>query len=153
MKTTYEGELQLMNWGESSNSGAWVKFWIPPEGLESFRDLKTKSGKIAGHRMMAVLVEIGDDEQPVQREEVKDEKKIKPRDLCIIACKFCKDINFQHWVHSFQTGACQTEEEARQFILDTCGVLSRKELDNHQTAANRFHALIRQPFLEWKAQP
>ncbi|ARK86064.1 hypothetical protein BOC42_00415 [Burkholderia pseudomallei] len=60
--------MQLMNWGESSANGAWVKFWITPEDLEAFRHLKCKSGKIAGHRVAAVLVEIGDDEKPVQRD-------------------------------------------------------------------------------------
>jgi hypothetical protein len=66
--TIFNGEMQLMNWGESSANGAWVKFWITPEDLEAFRHLKCKSGKIAGHRVAAVLVEIGDDEQPVQRD-------------------------------------------------------------------------------------
>jgi hypothetical protein len=66
--TIFSGEMQLMNWGESSANGAWVKFWITPEDLEAFRHLKCKSGKIAGHRVAAVLVEIGDDEQPVQRD-------------------------------------------------------------------------------------
>jgi hypothetical protein len=67
LQPVFSGEMQLMNWGESSANGAWVKFWITPEDLEAFRSLKCKSGKIAGHRVAAVLVEIGDDELPVQR--------------------------------------------------------------------------------------
>lgn len=145
MKTTYEGEMQLMNWGESSNSGAWVKFWIPPEGLESFRDLRTKSGKIAGHRMMAVLVEIGDDEQPVQREEVKEEK-LKGGELARMAGVFCKDLTFLSFanVHS--------ENEAKIMICHTCGIESRAELDHNPIAANKFHELFRKPFNEWRGK-
>ncbi len=145
MKTTYEGEMQLMNWGESSNSGAWVKFWIPPEGLELFRDLRTKSGKIAGHRMMAVLVEIGDDEQPVQREEVKDEKP-KGGELARMAGVFCKRPDF--WAFTKTIG----EEDATTCIYQTCGIESRVELDHNPIAANKFHELFRKPFNEWRGK-
>ena len=61
-RIVFSGEMQLMNWGESSANGSWVKFWINPEDLEHFRHLKTKTGKIAGHRVMAALVEFEDEE-------------------------------------------------------------------------------------------
>lgn len=145
MKTTYEGEMQLMNWGESSNSGAWVKFWMPPEGLESFRDLRTKSGKIAGHRMMAVLVEIGDDEQPVQREEVKEEKP-KGGELARMAGVFCKDRDFWNFLK------LDSEEATKNWICFKCGIKSRAELDHNSIAANKFHELFRKPFNEWRGK-
>ena len=85
--------------------------------------------------------------------QIETQEKIKTGELCIMACNFCADTNFQYWVHSFHTGECQTEEEAKQFILDICEISSRKELDTQARAANRFHALIRQPFLEWKSHP
>ena len=143
MKTTYEGEMQLMNWGESSNSGAWVKFWIPPEGLESFRDLKTKSGKIAGHRVMAVLVEIGDDELPVRREEVTPKVKPKGGELARMAGVFCNDEEFREMIN------VNNSEEARSWICLSCEIESRAELDHDPIAANKFHELFRKPFNEW----
>ena len=145
MKTTYEGEMQLMNWGESSNSGAWVKFWIPPESLESFRDLKVKSGKIYGHRMMAVLVEIGDDELPVQREEAK-EVKPKGGELARMAGVFCKDRDFWNFLK------LDNEEATKNWIYFKCGITSRAELDHDPIAANKFHELFRKPFNEWRGK-
>jgi hypothetical protein len=71
------------------------------------------------------------------------------RDLCIIACTFCRDADFQYWAHT-QCGACQTAEEAKQFILDTCEIDSRVKLDTNTAAAQRFHKLIREPFMAWK---
>jgi hypothetical protein len=151
MKTTYEGEMQLMNWGESSNSGAWVKFWIPPEGLESFRDLRTKSGKIAGHRMMAVLVEIGDDEQPLQREEVKEEK-LKGGELARMAGVFCNDPDFWQFIKVPASASGYEKDWCRNFICAKCDIDSRTKLDHDPIAANKFHELFRKPFNEWRGK-
>lgn len=71
------------------------------------------------------------------------------RDLCIMACLFCRDKQFQYWVHT-QNGECQTEAEAKAFILKTAGIKSRNELDTNVEAAQRFHEQIRKPFLAWK---
>jgi hypothetical protein len=74
------------------------------------------------------------------------------RDLCIMARTFCRDPIFQQWAHT-QCGACQTADEAKKFILEACAIESRNELDVNHAAAQRFHKLIREPFLAWKAQP
>lgn len=39
--------------------------------------------------------------------------------------------------------------EAAQFIRDTCGVQSRKELATNPEAANRFETMIWRPFVRW----
>jgi len=156
MKPTFQGEMQLMNWGESSQSGAWVKFWIESESLESFRDLKTKSGKIAGHRMMAVLVEIGDDEQAVQREPEPPAAQEKPKggDLARMAGVFCKDPLFHEFIAEFHEGPppnCTFEEFCKKVIYKVCGIESRSDLDHQEEAATSFHNIIRKPFLAWKS--
>jgi hypothetical protein len=74
------------------------------------------------------------------------------RDLCIMACTFCRDADFQYWAHT-QCGECQTADEAKRFVLETCQVKSRNELDTNSEAAQRFHKLIREPFLYWKGMP
>lgn len=67
MIPTFQGEVQLAGWRESHNSGATVTFWLPSsDDLNPFRGLTAKKGNTAGHRFACVLVEIGDDEQPVQ---------------------------------------------------------------------------------------
>lgn len=80
------------------------------------------------------------------------------RDLCIMACVFCRDPVFQTWVklqeHARKLPAVpsyRTDEDlAKAFILYSCGVASRNDLDRNPAAAQHFHDRIRKPFLAWK---
>lgn len=82
------------------------------------------------------------------------------RDLCIMACIFCREIDFQDWVriqaeerHILFVGGrlpARNESMARAFIVHECEVKSRNELDTNPDAAKRFHDLIRKPYLAWK---
>jgi len=73
-------------------------------------------------------------------------------DLCIVACAFCADATFRHWVEQFYpvAGALSGSCHAKEFILKTCGIASRKELDTSAAAAELFHRIVRRPFLAWK---
>lgn len=71
------------------------------------------------------------------------------RDLCIMACVFCRDRLFQGWARE-QGMLNATEHDAKQFILRVCGVESRNDLDRNEKAAAMFHQRIREPFLAWK---
>lgn len=93
---------------------------------------------------MAVLVEIGDDEQPVSPAPRKDTRG----PLCREACDYCKSRDFRQWIAADDSDSV-TETGAREFILNVCGVLSRKELDEQLTAGGRFVREIRVPFLRW----
>jgi len=83
---------------------------------------------------------------------------MKPtRELCIMACVFCRDAQFLAWLnHLAVLGgepeglAPATEADAKEFITTLCGVTSRNDLDRDPAAAQRFHELVRLPFLEWK---
>lgn len=98
---------------------------------------------------------------------------MKPnRDLCIMACVFCKEPLFHAWLNNayplpkpagrFElhlgekfVGECKPvathdEASAKEFILQTCGIISRNELDRYPTAAELFHERIRKPYLAWK---
>lgn len=74
------------------------------------------------------------------------------RELCIMACVFCRDAFFKEWVRRSHRpiGSTVTEADAKDFILTACGIESRNELDTNSEAAERFHALVRVPFLAWK---
>jgi hypothetical protein len=80
------------------------------------------------------------------------------RDLCIMACAFCRDPLFWRWIYSLGLGQVGVrsgefnEAGAKAFILSLCKVESRNELDTNPEAAQRFHQLIRQPFLQWKEE-
>jgi hypothetical protein len=72
------------------------------------------------------------------------------RDLCIMACIFCRDPQFQSWADSIGERRVDGDEAAKAFITETCGVASRNHLDTDKAAAERFHENIRKPFLAWK---
>lgn len=76
------------------------------------------------------------------------------RELCIMACVFCRDKQFHRWVEenialSLADGQIG-EDSAKQYILGTCGIESRNQLDTNETAAQRFHEKIRVPFTTWR---
>ena len=82
------------------------------------------------------------------------------RELCIMACVFCRDWAFQDWAHEQIRDRCLVTENSKlsghgesmtkAFILHICQVSSRNDLDVDADAARRFHELVRKPFLEWK---
>ena len=74
------------------------------------------------------------------------------RDICIMACVFCRDPQFRAFLADVGAPPA-TEEEAKAVILAMCQVKSRNELDTNPAAAARFHELVRGPFLEWKELP
>lgn len=143
---TFTGEVQLAGCNWSHNSGSKITFWLPDDSqLDVFRDLTAKKGKQAGHRFMCVLVEIGDDELPIEPSPAQEiEPKTKAGELCIMACNFCKDPLFLKWL------GVADEHTARLRILELCQCASRKDLDSDPYFANLFHAYVRSPFMLWK---
>lgn len=73
------------------------------------------------------------------------EQKEKPGQLCVMACTFCADTEFQRWL------GVDTEEEAKALILEDCRIQSRKELDSNHQAAQIFLNQFRGPFMAYKA--
>ena len=83
------------------------------------------------------------------------------RELCVMACCFCRDPLFQNWVMqrddrvelpatSAANASLFKDQSAKLYITMKCGVNSRNELDTNPEAAQRFHDQIRTPFLAWK---
>src|SRR5690606_6870375 len=96
--------------------------------------------KTAGQRLALVAVEIGDDEQPVVPAE--PEQKPKGGELAKVAGMLSANPEFQFWCGTFSA------EQAAGWIRATCGVSSRAELDHNHDAAQKFHRLVRIPFVE-----
>ena len=83
IKPTFSGEMQLAGWSQTHTSGNKVTFWLPDdEAMESFKLLTARKGNRAGQRFAAVLVEIGDDELPVDHTE--DVLDMVPRALNVV---------------------------------------------------------------------
>lgn len=147
MTPTFQGEMQLAGWQESHTSGAKLTFWLADsEDLSVFRGMTARKGGRAGQRFAVVLVEIGDDEQPVIPEEVQPaQKPVKGGDLARMAGMWCADPEFRAWSQT------ESAEAAANWIRETCGVGSRAELDHNAEAAQAFHRLVRLPFMAWRA--
>lgn len=146
--TIFRGELQLLRWGETSTGGATVTFQLADVGdLDGFKDLTLAKKGMAGQRIAAIMVQVEDDiEQPAPVVQ-----KVQPGMLCIMACNFSADVKFQEWANSLSGTRVEDEEDAKCFILNECGIESRKELDIDQAAAKRFHKLIREPYMASRA--
>jgi hypothetical protein len=145
MIPAFSGEIQLAGWSESHTGGCKVTFWLQStEDLEPFRALTVRKGNTAGHRFMAALVEIGDDEKPVQP-TVKDfltHEKPKGGPLSIEAASMCRHPEFlSRWGFS-------SEKEAAQAMCEFLGINSRSEIDHDEDVKNDFIVYYRGPFLK-----
>lgn len=140
IKPAFQGEVQFRRWSDSSTQGVQVTFALPDS--EALEPLKHKAGK----RFMAVLVEIGDDEQPVQQPTRRDVRG----PLCREACDYCAMPEFWRWLLNERGVFVNTQDGAKAWILQLCDVDSRKELDSDGKAGEDFVQLIRAPFMRWR---
>lgn len=77
---------------------------------------------------------------------------VKPsRELCIMACTFCRDPVFWKWLNHADI-ECASEAAAKDVVLDLCKVASRNHLDTNPAAAKLFHQLVRAPFVFWRQE-
>ncbi len=149
---TFAGELQLAGWSESHNSGCKVTFWLQSsEELEAFRALTVRKGNTAGHRFMAALVEIGDDEKPVEPPEKTAKQPREPMgDACYRTVMWCQDPEFWKFLESHYPDAIINNAiHAAEYVKTVCDVVSRKELDTEPEANRLWHEKIRGPYSKW----
>lgn len=131
----FQGELFFAGWSDSHTQGPKITFSIQDQDLDVFRDMTVKKGKIAGQRLMAVFVEINDDEKPIM-------PSVSQR-----CAMMCKSRQFQQFVekvdgysHEYPAGQ---EEQARKFVLRKCSIISRAELDSNSGAAIIWGQILR----------
>nr|WP_279091364.1 hypothetical protein [Comamonas thiooxydans] len=159
---TFKGELQFRRYSDTSTQGQQVVFAVADrEALECF------IGK-EGKRFAAMLVELGEDEQPVSANPLipknsctKPELKREPLgDLCWRAVQWCREPEFAYFIgpvyyREFPGGLPGTpviptdgpmEVFTKFAVQKLCGVESRKELDTNPEAARKFNQLIRGPY-------
>lgn len=137
----FSGEVQFRRYSDTSTQGQQIVFALEDrEALAPFIGAE-------GARFQAVLVRIGDDEQPVpvQRKDTRGP-------LCREACDYCAMPEFQRWVSTRIKGDCD-EETAKHWLMRQClGIESRKELDHDADAAQLFIKCIRIPFMRWQRE-
>lgn len=163
MTPTFAGEIQLAGWSESHTGGCKVTFWLSsPDELAAFRTLTTRKGNTAGHRFMAALVEIGDDELPVQAANTspepvnklaKNEQIEKPKigPLAYWLVLRCNDPEFMQWLNRTKGYCVCDSAEAGEAVKEMLGVVSRKDIDGDPDTVALFHERIRGPYAQWCA--
>lgn len=167
-ETIYAGDAQFVGWSDSHTGGPIIKLRLPSsDDLDKFRALTIGKGAQAGHLFSIAIVEhdgAGNMTPPPEGTKASpgtERKHRFPGPLCIEAAGYCRNEQFQHWVimEGYDEDRLKTdpvihalsdEELAKQFILDTCGVSSRKELDTVPEAGLSFVNLIRIPFIHWE---
>lgn len=158
---TFSGEMQLAGWSESHTGGCKVTFWLQsPDDLAAFRALTVRKGNTAGHRFMAALVEIGDDEKPVNPDIGIptsapigcNSTELKPRahmgDACYRTVMWCAEPTFWAFLNerNLSADAVTNAREAAELVKFLCAVDSRKEFDTDNEANKSWHRLIREPY-------
>jgi len=149
--------MQLAGWSETHTGGCKVAFWLQDSAdLDAFRALTVRKGNTAGHRFMAALVEIGEDEQPVQYPPgavIPCDKHQTP-ELGPIAYWLvlrCKEPEFQKWLWKEGDFSGEpTEHECAEVVRGWCEVGSRKEIDSDPDATGKFERFIRQPYMKYR---
>lgn len=141
----FTGEVMLAGWTDSHNGGAKVTFWLPDDAdLEAFRRMTVKKGKTAGQRLMCVLVEIDEQEQPVQPDLPTGPRSRASSDAHLMITgpdfvRYCNEVADNEW----------TPDKVRLWAKHKMNVDSLSELDTDPLALKRFHEQIRRPFERW----
>jgi hypothetical protein len=98
-----------------------------------------------GSRYMVVMVRIGDDEQPLNREHEF------PRDNAVkMAGMVCRDPEFWAFIADTQGDEVSSETESAQWLCVFLDIESRKELKTNSEARELFIKL-KKGFDKWKA--
>ena len=137
MTTHFTGEVQLMGYGESDSSGAWIKLQVTPEDLEAFRGLKGTTFDIL----------LANPDQPIGAPQEPTPSRPKGGTLAKEAGKICHVLEFQQYCADQLTSVSSTTFEpthdiAASYIRSFCGIGSRAELDHNETAAKKFRNLM-----------
>ena len=97
-----------------------------------------------GARYMVVMVRIGDNEMPVNRElEFPGDHAVK------IAGIVCRDPEFWRWLEEKEWGFVTSEKECATWLSEFLNIQSRKELKEKLEVRENFRKL-KQEFDMWK---
>ncbi|MGH8908294.1 MAG: hypothetical protein ACRD0K_17745 [Egibacteraceae bacterium] len=152
------GEMQLAGWGDSHNGGAKIVLWLPDaDHLGPFRDLTARKGKLAGQRLMVVMMEVNDDESmggaPAIQRAAQQFTGLGPAGMWLVAR--CRELEFRKWLaetHKQSWNECwkaldlvaaadRPEATARLVVKRVLGVDSRKDVDGNEKAMEVFNVM------------
>ena len=99
-----------------------------------------------GSRYVVVMVRIGDDEKPMNREnEFPGDHAVK------LAGILCRDPEFWEWLHKKEWLMEANEKSCATWLIFYLGIESRKELKTNEEARHLFNQL-KASFEAWRKQ-
>jgi hypothetical protein len=126
---------------KQSKDGYILTLAVHPDELpdELMRDF-------VGSRYVVVMVRLGDDEQPMNREgEFPGDHAVK------MAGIMCRDSEFWEWLHSKEWLLEKNEKACSEWICSYLDIESRKELKTNEEARDLFNRL-KASFNAWRNQ-
>lgn len=172
-ESAYAGEFMLAGWQDSSTGGYSVTFWCEPPEDGDKRVHLFEGYRRGADTFMVALVELGDDdaavdqfkrarveqaEREAEREadpsEAEQRSQRKGQRLSQVAAMLCQYVVFWSWIGEVDPGYSKvaSSEMAASWMRERLGIESRREIDNDPAVAERFHAVIRRPFVEWQEE-
>lgn len=146
IEASYHSEVRFVRSSYSSKTGTTITLALPDS------DELAKVQGFDGKRYMLALVEIGDDEQPVQPKAGEVVEKMKGGHLARQAGIWCDTPHFWGWLESVHHMPVKNSNKAADVLREMLGIGSRAELDNNESAAERFQTKIRAPFMKYMAR-
>lgn len=87
-------------------------------------------------------------------EQPKEPEKPKGGELARLAGRWSNEPMFWRWIRTVDGSEIDNDMQAAVWVREICGVLSRAELDNQESAARRFQENVRLPYMAYlKANP
>lgn len=134
-------ELRKIAYRQSAKDGLVITFAVHPDDMPT-----GLAAAPIGARFMAALVEIGDDEMPVEKREV--DPTVRRAGI------LCNDRMFQNfllegWPLDWDRSAGSDSERAAFVVRQLCEIQSRKELATNPQASAAFETLTAK-FEMWK---
>jgi len=140
IEATYHSEVRFVRSSYSSKTGTTITLALPDS------DELSKVQGMDGKRYMLALVEIGDDEQPVQKPQATE--RPKGGALAKLAGLWCAKPEFWAWASKASGKHIGSAESAAELIRLYCGVVSRAELDSNEAASALFQTYVRGPYMK-----
>ena len=139
----------------SHNSGTIVAFEFSEKSeWQEFRDWPGLAGgnKDDAKEIEIVLFRVTDDGKLMniqQRDAIERIQIMKGGPQSIRAARLCKDGEFMDYLTSEGLVESTSPETAAKYVMEKCGIGSRKELDHDPEALDRFNKLVMSPFIKW----
>lgn len=76
--------------------------------------------------------------------------RMKGGALAKFAGRLCGNPEFWRMVAARTGKPCQSNADAKAYVLRVCGIESRAQLDHVPAAEAKFHAAVRLPWIRWQ---